>query len=148
MELRMSFASLRLAPLLVALVFMVPAHAEVKGELWELTVKMQMKDMPMDMPARTTRTCMDKNAKDEAFVPQKSAEGECRMADQKRSGNVWRYRMECVGRDKDTVVTEGEVTYAADRSYTGKMRMTGKSGDQGYEMTQTFSGRKVGDCTK
>lgn len=124
------------------------AHGQAKGDLWELTVKMQMTGVPMDMPARTTRTCMDKNAKDEAFVPQKSGDGECRMVDQKRTGNVWRYRMECISKDKDTVVMDGEVTYAADRSYTGKMHMTGKSGGQGYEMTQTYTGRRVGDCTK
>ena len=125
------------------------AHAQVKGDLWELTVKMQMTGVPMDMPARTTRTCMDKNAKDEAFVPQKSAEGECRMVDQKRTGNVWRYRMACTSKDKDTTIVEGEVTYAADRnSYEGRMRLTGKSGAQGYEMTQTYTGRRVGDCTK
>lgn len=126
------------------------AHGQAKGDLWELTVKMQMTGVPMDMPARTTRTCMDKNAKDEAFVPQKSGEGECKMVDQKRAGNVWRYRMECAGRDNDRVVAEGEVTYAADRSsYEGKMRLTGGSkGGQGYEMTQTYTGRRVGDCTK
>ena len=144
----MSFAPSRLAPLLMTFVFASPAHAAVKGELWELTVKMQMQGVPMEMPAQTTRTCMDANAKDEAFVPQNSAEGECRMLDQKRSGNVWRYRMECISKDKETLLMEGEVTYGADRSYTGKMRMTGKTGDQGYEMNQTFSGRRVGDCTK
>lgn len=126
------------------------AQGQVKGDLWELTVKMQMTGVPMDMPARTTRTCMDKNAKDEAFVPQKSGEGECRMVDQKRTGNVWRYRMECTGKDSDSVVAEGEVAYAADRSsYDGKMRLTGSSrGGQGYEMTQTYTGRRVGDCNK
>jgi len=126
-----------------------PAHGQGNGDLWELTVKMQMTGVPMDMPARTTRTCMDKNAKDEAFVPQKSGEGECRMVDQKRTGNVWRYRMECTGKDKDTVVAEGQVTYAADRaSYQGRMRLIGKSGRQGYEMTQTYTGRRIGDCIK
>jgi hypothetical protein len=126
------------------------AHGQVKGDLWELTVRMQMAGVPMEMPARTTRTCMDKNARDEAFVPQKGGEGECRMVDQNRAGNVWRYRMECTGKDKDTVVAEGEVTYAPDRSsYDGKMHMTGGSrGGQGFEMTQTYTGRRVGDCTK
>ena len=144
----MLVAASRLAVLASTVVVALPAAAQVKGELWETTVKMEMTGVPMDMPARTTRTCMDKNAKDEAFVPQKSEDGECRMGDQKRTGNVWRYRMECTGKDKDTVVAEGEVTYAADRSYTGKMRLTGKSGAQGYEMTQTYSGRRVGECTK
>jgi len=144
----MSISALRVAFIVVATALAWPAHAQVKGELWEVTTKMEMKGVPMDMPARTMRTCMDRNAKDEAFVPQKTDEGECRMVDQKRSGNVWRYRMECTSKDKDTVITEGEVTYAADRSYTGRMHMTGKSGAQGYEMTQTFSGRKVGECNK
>jgi hypothetical protein len=125
-----------------------PAHAQVKGDLWEVTVKMQMTGVPMDMPPNTTRTCMDKNAKDEAFVPQKSEDGECHMADTKRTGNVWRYRMVCTSKDRDTTTVDGEVTYASDSSYTGRMKMVAKSGEQSFEMNQTFSGRKVGECTK
>ena len=141
--------AIRIAICICAVAFALPAHAQVKGDLWELTVKMEMAGVPMDMPARTTRTCMDKNAKDEAFVPQKSSEGECKMVDNRHTGNVWRYRMECTGKDKETVVAEGEVTYAGDRSsYAGKMRLTGKSGAQAYEMTQTYTGRKVGECNK
>jgi hypothetical protein len=145
----MCIAASRLPIAFIAFALALPAFAQVKGDLWELTVKMQMTGVPMDMPARTSRTCMDKNAKDEEFVPQKSGEGECRMVDQKRAGNVWRYRMECTGKNRDTVTAEGEVTYAADRSsYEGKMRLTGKSGKEGYEMTQTYAGRRIGDCSK
>jgi hypothetical protein len=93
------------------------------------------------MPASTTRMCIGKNAKDEVPVPKQD---NCRTTDSRRTGNTLRYRMECTG--KDALVGEGEITYAGD-TYTGRMHMTGKSGGDAFDMTQTFTGRKLGECT-
>ena len=119
----------------------VPASGVAQGadHLWEVTVKMEMPGM--SMPARTVRMCLDKRAKDDAFVPQ--GRGECRVTDSKRSGNTVRYHMECSG--KEPLAADGEMTWGTD-TYSGRMRMTGKSGRDGFEMSQTFAGRKIGEC--
>jgi uncharacterized protein DUF3617 len=118
----------------------MPAHAQQKGDQWEVTVKMEMPGM--SMPARTVRMCLDKRAKDDAFVPQ--GRGECKVTDSKRSGSTVRYHMECSG--KDALAADGEMTWGTD-TYSGRMRMTGKSGGDGFEMSQTFAGRKLGECS-
>jgi len=134
------FIALIALPTLAALAC-APALAQEKGDQYEITVRMEMKDMPMALPPQTTRVCMAKNAKDESFVPHKGSD--CKVVRSSRTGNTLTYRMECAG--KDALVAEGEITYAGD-SYSGKMHMTGASGGQPFDMSQTYTGRKIGEC--
>jgi hypothetical protein len=126
--------------LALAVAFAAPALAQEKGNEYEVTVKMEVKGMAMAMPPRTTKVCVAKNGRDESYVPMKSSD--CRITDSKKTGDTLAYRMECTG--KDAISGEGEVTYAGD-SYTGRMHMVGK-GANGFDMTQTYSGRNVGEC--
>jgi hypothetical protein len=130
-----------LAPIALAAFAVAPALAQEKGDQYEVTVKMEIKGMPMAMPARTTQLCVAKNARDEAFVPRK--EGECSVTNSKKVGNTVTYRIQCTG--KESLVGDGEITYAAD-GYTGKMHMTGTGGGQPFDMTQTYTGKKIGEC--
>ena len=82
-----------------------------------------------------------KQGGDEKYVP---ARENCKVTQSQRTGNTQRFRMECTGRD--AMSAEGEVTHAG-TSYTGKMRMSGKMEGQNVEMSQTFSGKKISDCT-
>jgi hypothetical protein len=125
----------------LALAAPVPALAQQKGDQWELTVKMEIPGMPMNVPPTTTRLCLAKNARDEALVPQKN--DECKFVESRKTGDTLRYKMACTG--KDPMTMEGEVTYAGD-TYAGKSKMTGSSGGQAFEMSHTYSGRKVGEC--
>jgi hypothetical protein len=138
----MAVASSRVALVLAILsLACAPALAQEKGNEYEVTVKMEMKGMPMAMPPRTTKVCVAKNGKDESYVPMRSG-SDCRITDSKKTGNTLSYRMECTG--KDAITGEGEVTYATD-SYSGKMHMVGK-GENAFDMTQTYNGRKIGEC--
>lgn len=136
--------TIRFSPVFCALCALAaaPALAQDKGDQYEVTVKMEIAGMPMVMPPRTTRLCVAKNAKDEAFVPRK--EGDCSVTDSRKTGSTVTYRMQCTG--KDSLVGEGQITYTAD-GYTGRMHMTGTGGGQPFDMTQTYTGRKVGECT-
>ena len=118
------------------------AAAQEKGDQYDVTVKMEIKGMAMVMPARTTTLCVAKNARDEAFVPRK--EGECAVTNSKKVGNTVTYRIQCTG--KEPLVGDGEITYTAD-GYNGKMHMTGTGGGQPFDMTQTYTGRKTGECS-
>jgi hypothetical protein len=102
---------------------------------------MEMPGMPMAMPAQTHRPCVAKGGKDEDYIPKRDG---CRMQDSKRVGNKVTYKMVCTG--KDTMTIAGETTFGGS-SYDGRMVMSGKMDGQQMEMTQTYSGKRVGDCT-
>ncbi len=117
------------------------ALAQGKDDLWEVTTKMEMPGMPMAMPAQTQRICVAKGGKDDDYIPKRDG---CRVQDSKRVGNKVTYKMVCTG--KDTMTVAGETTFGAN-SYDGKMAMSGKMDGQQVEMNQTYSGKRVGDCT-
>jgi hypothetical protein len=132
-------AALSVSPVAVAQPAKVAAGD--KGDLWETTVKMEMAGMPFAMPAQTHRMCLGKQARDDDLVPRND---DCRVTESSRSGNTQRFRMVCTG--KNPMTGDGEVTRTTD-GYNGRMRMVGKMEGEAVDMTQTFSGRKLGDCT-
>ncbi|HET7098041.1 MAG TPA: DUF3617 family protein [Casimicrobiaceae bacterium] len=117
------------------------AFGQGKDDLWEVTSKMEMPGMPMAMPAQTHRVCIAKNGKDDAYIPKRDG---CSLQDSKRVGNKVTYKMTCTGKDPMTIA--GETTFAAN-SYDGRMAMSGKMDGQQMQMSQTYSGKRVGDCT-
>jgi len=127
--------------ILVASAWPLAASAQGNDDLWEVTVKMEMAGMPMAMPAQTSRVCTGKNRKDEDYIPKRE---NCRVTESNRAGNRLTYKMVCEGRDAMTVT--GDLTYG-NNSYEGKTQMSGKMEGQPMEMAQTFSGKRVGDCT-
>ena len=130
-----------LATLLVAGSASTAALAQGKDDLWEITTKMEMPGMPMAMPAQTQRLCIAKGGKDDDYIPRREG---CRVQDSKRAGNKVTYKMVCTG--KDTMTVAGETTFGTN-SYDGRMAMSGKMDGQQVEMNQTYSGKRVGDCT-
>ena len=126
-----------------AMALWAPAFASAQGndDLWEVTMKMEMPGMPMAMPAQVHRVCVAKAHKDEDLIPRRD---NCRVLESRRSGNKVAYRMTCTGSEAMDVV--GETTYGSD-GYEGRMRMTSTSGGQAMEMAQSYTGRRVGDCT-
>jgi len=140
MTMSVSRLCLALASALLA-AFCLPAAAQEKDELWDITMKMEMAGMPMSMPARTSRVCVEKGAKDESYVPQQS---DCRNVESKRTGNKYTFKTVCDGKNKMT--STGEITFG-DGTYEGRMKMTGMMEGQPMDMTQTYSGKRVGTCT-
>ena len=117
------------------------AIAQGKDDLWEVTMKMEMPGMPMAMPPQTQRVCIGKGGKDDDYVPKRE---NCRMLESKRTGNKLTFKMACTGKDSMTVA--GEMTFGTN-SYEGRTVMSGKIEGQPMDMTQTYSGKRVGDCT-
>ena len=110
---------------------------------WEITTKLDMKGLPMQMQPIKTTVCLDQ--KD--AVPQKPQKNEdCKMISNKVEGNTVTWVMQC--KDKNgTVDSTGKITYKGD-SFDGTLNMTmsGKGGKQ--QMSQKMSGKRIGDCTK
>ncbi len=121
-----------------ALAASLPAMAQGRDDLWEVSTKMEMPGMPMAMPAQTNRVCVGKNRKDEELVPK---QGDCRMVESKRVGNKFTYKMDCTGSEPTTV--DGTITFG-NNVYDGQMRMTMKQTKDTMDMT--FTGKRVGDC--
>jgi len=128
--------ALRLFALCAALLLSHSVFPQGKDDLWEMTMKVEMEGMPTTMPARTEKMCIPPG-RDEAMVPK--GDESCRMVDAKRSGNKFTFKIVCSGREKMT--GEGEFTYAGDRM-SGTMRMKGER----INMTQTLTGRRIGNC--
>jgi hypothetical protein len=103
-----------------------------------------MKGMPMQMPATTMKQCVTK--KDP--VPQKQEKGqECKMKDQKMSGDTVTYTMECKSADS-TMVTNGKMTYK-ENTFNGTTDTTIRAkGQPEMKMTSAMSGKYLGPCPK
>jgi len=120
----------------------VPARAadavalKEPGYLWEVTSKMSMEGMPMEMPARTTKVCTPKSS-DETPIP---PDDRCQMSDVRRSGATVTWTVRCSG--SPAMNGTGEMTRTSPEAYKGWMKM---SSDEGT-MNMTISGRRVGDC--
>lgn len=113
----------------------VPAGA-VEGEYWEVTNKMVMEGMPMQMPAQTQKMCKPKNAPDDELA--KGRDKDCRVTSQKRVGSKFYWEVECTGREKYT--GKGEMERTGPDAFRGHMTMTMSEGT----MTMDMEGRKVG----
>jgi hypothetical protein len=123
------------------------AQSPMRPGLWEVTMQMQMPNMPVQMPEMKVPQCVTpEQAKDPAATvprgqqPGRSAQkDDCKVTDVKTSGNKTAWTMMCTTPNKMTGT--GEMTFADD-SYTGAMKMVMAQG----EMTMKVSGKRVGDC--
>ncbi|MEP7275807.1 MAG: DUF3617 family protein, partial [Betaproteobacteria bacterium] len=129
------------AAALAALAPSSAVQAQGADDLYEVTVKMEMAGMPMQMPAMTQRACVKKGASDADAVPHQD---NCKVTDTRRTGSKLSFSVVCTGRD--AMSGTGEFTYAGD-GYSGTIRLKGKMEGQDMEMTQSIVGRRVGGCT-
>ena len=125
-------------------------QARMRPGQWEVSMQMAMPNMPagIQMPVTTTTACVTPDqANDPASaVPRQGGRGrggkdDCKMTDQKVTGNTITYSMTCTSPDKMTAT--GEMTFTGDDSYTNTMKMVMAQG----EMTMKMTGKRTGDCT-
>lgn len=110
-------------------------------ELWDITMKTDMAGMPMAMPPRTTQVCRKKSRGSEDLVPHDS---HCKTTDFRTVGNKTTFAFVCAG---DTPMRgTGEMTANAD-TYNGRIHLKGGAKGEEMDMTQTLSGKRVGNCT-
>jgi uncharacterized protein DUF3617 len=126
---------------MLALVVAGGTNAQNADDLYEVTVRMEMAGMPMQMPATTQQVCVKKGGSDADLVPHRD---NCKVSDARRSGNRLTFAMTCTGRDAMTGNGDFTVTGSG---YDGRIRLKGKMEDRDVEMTQMIAGRRVGGCT-
>lgn len=136
------------AAVLVAASLLAPraSFAAEDGELWEVTSKMDMPDMPAGMPAgmmgamgaHTSQVCRGEDPR-EAVTKNKEMK-DCEISDLKQTATTVSMSMKC----KEGRSGKMEFVYNKARTeYKGTMRM--KDGKRG-EMTMKLSGKKLGPC--
>ncbi len=106
-----------------------------KGEMWEITTKMEMEGMPA-MPMPASKVCIPKGQEKDPnrAVPE---DKNCKTSDVKVSGNKMSWKMKCEG--KDAMSGSGEMIFG-DGTYSGKMKMHDKDGD----MVMVYNGKRIG----
>ena len=129
---------------LFTLVCVAGAHAEIKEGLWEITTKVEMKDVPIQMPATTVKQCI---TKDKAVPKSASEDYECKTKDYKVSGDTVTYSVECWGKG-GLMITEGKTTYKGN-TFDGTSTTKIKAKDQPeMQMSNNISGKYIGPCKK
>ncbi len=136
--------NLMILAVIVSLVCVNSALAEIKYGLWEITSKSEIIGMPAQIPPTTVRQCLTKNdpvpkAKDKSI--------ECVMKDQSISSDTVTYSMECKGKDS-VVLTSGTMTYKGN-TFAGASTTSIKSkGQPQMQINNKMSGKFIGPCTK
>lgn len=135
---------------LISLVWLTTAQAELKEGLWEVTTQAEMKGMPArmaaHMPAVTVKQCITK--KDPVPQPSKKEKGqECKITDQKVIGDTVTYTIEC--KDKDSlVVTSGKTTYKGNSFEGASTTRIKNKGQKEMQMSNRMTGKYLGPCPK
>ena len=121
------------------------AGVNLNEGLWEITTKMEMQGMPMQMPARKHTQCLTKENMLKTMVPKEETQEEaCKITDTKISGNTVTWTMKCKG--KDAMEMTGKTTYHGD-TFEGTMIMISNDPDEGkMKIINHMSGKRIGEC--
>jgi hypothetical protein len=113
----------------------------MKQGLWEVTIRMEVPGMPVQMSPQTYTQCLTQKE----VVPQRRepAQG-CKTVKQEIKGDTVSWVVECKT-NEGTAVSEGRITYKGD-VFAGVIQMTQGSGSM--KATQQLSGRWIGTCEK
>lgn len=115
----------------------------VKPGKWEMTMQMDMPNMPFKMPPIKVTQCISKEDAEnpENSVPKGDAKkkSDCKVKDMKVTGKTITYSVIC---EKQKTEMDAEMTYDED-TFTGvmKMKMDGQE-----PITTKYSGKRLGEC--
>ncbi len=117
------------------------AEPELKEGKWEITSKIEMPGMPVNMPQNTfTQTqCLTKDN----YVPkpnQNQSGQNCQIKDIRTSGNTVIWTINC-NSVQGAMKGKGQITYKGD-SFEGTIKMSSPGG----EIIQHMKGRRIGEC--
>ncbi len=107
--------------------------------MWEITTRVEMPGMPVDVPPTTHTQCMTK----EDFVPRGGQQSnECRIFDTGYSSDTVSWKIEC---KSGGAVTRGSgsITYSGDH-FDGTMTVTVPEGNM--QIKNYLKGRRIGPC--
>jgi len=127
--------------------FTYGASPAMQEGLWEITSKMEMPGMPMNMPPQTMQRCLgQKDFSDpQSMAPADPSGNKCRTSDYRMSGNTATWKIVCTG--PDAMAGTGSATYTGS-AYSGVNKMAMKHGNETMNMTINHGGKYLGPCKK
>lgn len=116
------------------------AGVDMKEGEWEITTETSMTMGEMSMPSMANKStyCLTR----EDPVPKSERDKECRIVNQKVSGNKVSWRMECKKAEG-----EGEISYHG-TTYKGFFKMKTVEDGQAMTMNMKLAGKYLGPCPK
>jgi hypothetical protein len=131
---RASAAALFLLGSLPALVAADPPRA---GDLWQVTSKVSMEGLPMELPAQTAQVCAARvwTRPPAGDNPQQK----CKSTEYVITQNKVTWTETC---DSPPMTGKGEITRQGNDAYTGTIKYVSEQGN----MTINLTGRKIGGC--
>lgn len=109
----------------------------IKEGLWEVTIRVEMPGMPMQMPAQTITQCLTKK---DITPTSEELPAECKITQSNVKGNLVTWAIEC-DTDEGLMVSAGSFTYQGD-TFEGKVSVQ----HAGMDMLQIHSGKRIGEC--
>jgi len=126
----------------------VAAGPDLKEGEWGVSYRMEVVGMPFPMPPITMKKTMCLSQKD--YIPDNAQQGQdCKISDQKVTGNTVTWTMHCKTRD-GTIVGQGKITYHGDR-YDGQMEaklIASDKSDMPIRYRYDMKGERLGACSK
>jgi Protein of unknown function (DUF3617) len=120
------------------------AQSPIREGNWEVSIQMQIPNMPMQMPAQKVVRCItrkDLETPGGDLPGSADKDSKCTTSNRKVEGNKITWDMACTGRA--AMNGTGEIVVDGD-TYTGTMKMNGDMG----AMTMKYDGKRLGDCTQ
>jgi uncharacterized protein DUF3617 len=118
--------------------------AEMQPGMWEITSRTEMQGMPKAMPPRTIRHCYTKkDIEDKKPTMPQSQDKNCEIKDYQVQGNKASWSMECTG--ENAMRGSGTMTVEATK-FSGTMKSQLNQDGQMMDITQSWSGKRLGDC--
>ncbi len=118
---------------------------------WEVTTTTAMNGMPAGPPRKEMRCVTKEQASDPSTAAPGAPQGrgpapqDCKVTDQKVTGNTVSWKSTCTG--SMSLDMTGEIVYSGD-TYTGTVTTNMNMGGQAMSMKSTFTGKRLGDCVK
>ena len=111
----------------------------MKEGLWEITVKMDIPGMPVQMPPRTSTQCLTPK---EAVPKPKEENNTCEIVKKDIKGDTVSWSVECKTKE-GIAVSDGTITYKGE-AFEGVITMKQRD----MKAIQHLSGRWIGQCKK
>lgn len=137
--------SLAFLGLAISWTALAQAPSPMREGNWEISMKMEMPGMPMEMPPIKVTQCVTQaQLKDpQSAIPKGIQEGnsDCKVSEYKLSGTTATWKMVCT--KPQAMTGTGEIAYAGE-TYKGKVVLD----MNGTMMNMSFDAKRLGDCTK
>ncbi|OPY02324.1 MAG: hypothetical protein A4E60_01119 [Syntrophorhabdus sp. PtaB.Bin047] len=121
------------------------AEPNMKDGLWEITTKVEMKGMPANIPPTVTKQCLTK--KESVPGQGKEKNPNCKITDQKVTGNTVTWAMVCKEKD-GTVESKGSITYKGDAFDGTTTTLIKDKAHQAQQVSTKMTGKRLGPCDK